>query len=393
MDNQQNVVPTTPPETGVQAQPKPSYNPLMDNVNEKPYSVSSVSVGQDQLNQPIAEPTYQPQNLGSRQNPYSIIKDGGVSNGSGGGSSSAQATPPPINPSLNNIPESDRKEGAKYVAKVIMDVYKQAHVWINATLPFNEKKLQKLEAEGHIDLNMPIPDGQGNTITPALYVQEFNEQVKDAIQVDPKWEKETTPVLEKVLAKRGAAMTDEQMLLFMFGKDIGVKAFQVIGIKNQQSQLIELLSELKKQGGASTSGPIKTKKSDAKTQNDQTTSPYAHAPEKPTPPPPPRNVKADSDRFNFENNEAVMQSTVEQMNVPSSGKQRLMQQKAKEKKWKQDAENAASGVSTYEEAMAQRKSGKRGRKKSVVDYVKAVDKDEIVDALILSETKNQPKGE
>lgn len=373
------IIPPTNP-------PKPSYNPLLDNVNDKPYSVSSVSVSQDQISQGIPEPMYQPQNLGGRENPYKTIREGGSPNT---GSGPSQSTPPPINPSLNNIPEADRKEGAKYVAKVVMDLYKQAHVWMNATLPFSEKKLRRLEAEGEIDLNMPIPDGQGNTITPAGYIEEFNDQVKDALQVDPKWEKETTPILERVLAKRGASMTDEQMLMFQFGKDIGVKVFQVVGIKKQQNEMIQLLIDLKNQNGGTSipSSPRPKAKSDNKSDNDQTTSPYAHAPQTPPPTAPrkPNNVKHDESRYNFETNEAVMQSSVEQMNVPSSGKARLMQQKAKEKKWKSDAEGANS---SYDQAIAQRKTGKRGRaKKSTIDYINSVDKDEITDALILSETK------
>lgn len=394
MDNQQNNSELQVAGAGQPPQPppppKPTYNPLMDNVNDKPYSVNSMSVGQEQMAQAIPEPQYQPQNLGGRENPYKTIREGGNPN-MGSGPSNSQAGPPPINPSMNNIPEEDRKEGAKYVAKVIMDVYKQAHVWGNAALPINEKKLQKLEAEGKIDLSMELPDGNGGTTTPSMYIQEFNEQVKDALQVDPKWEKETMPILEKVLAKRGAAMTDEQMLMFQFGKDIGIKALQVIGIKKQQSQMIDLWIEYKTQYGSDAPPSPRPRRNDRKANDDTTTSPYAHVPETPTPPPPPRSMKQDTTRFNFENNEAVMQSSVSDMKVPSSGKARLMQQKAKEKKWKQDAENAGAAPSSYEQAMAQRKTGKRGRKKSVVDYVNAVDKEEIVDALILSETKNEKK--
>jgi len=389
MDNQQvqqdlEVIPIQ--QEPQQQAPKPAFNPLMDNVNEKPYTVSSVNVSQEQMAQAIPEPSYRPQNVGGRENPYRTILEGGSPNASSG--SSQQQAPPPINPTLNNIPEGDRKEGAKYVAKVIMDVYKQGHVWANAALPFNQGKLQLLESEGEIDLSIPLPDGQGNTVTPADYIQEFNDQVKDALVVDPKWEKETLPILERVLAKRGASMTDEQMLLFQFGKDIGIKAIQVIGIKKQQKDMLNLWMSLKKEGYGSAATPKpRPRKNDSKSDNDQTTSPYAYAPSDPTPPKAPK-VNADESRFNFETNEAVMASTVEQMKVPSSGKQRLMQQKSKEKKWKQDAQNAGSEMSSYDKAMAQRKTGKRGRKKSVIDYVNSVDKDEIVDALVLSETKN-----
>ena len=95
--------------------------------------------------------------------------------------------------------------------------------------------------------------------------------------------------------------------------------------------------------------------------------------------------------FNFQDNEVVMNSTVQQMKVPSTGKARVIAQIEKEKKWKKDSETAG-GSSSYEQAMMQRKNnGKRGRKpKDYVDKVK-MDEDEIAEAIILNETVNQPK--
>jgi hypothetical protein len=120
-------------------------------------------------------------------------------------------------------------------------------------------------------------------------------------------------------------------------------------------------------------------KSDTKTYNDTTTQPYAYAP---TP-----NVDIDAADFNFQTNETVMSASVQQMNIPKTGKDRVIEQRAKEKKWKQDSEQVEKPKS-YQEAMAQRKTGKRGRKKTISDYVKGVDKEAIVDSLILTETKD-----
>jgi hypothetical protein len=76
------------------------------------------------------------------------------------------------------------------------------------------------------------------------------------------------------------------------------------------------------------------------------------------------------------------------MSVPKTGKDRLMAQMKKEKKWQTDSQQGSSGTS-YQEAMSQRKTGKRGKKKTISDYVKGVDKQEITDALILNEKKDE----
>jgi len=96
--------------------------------------------------------------------------------------------------------------------------------------------------------------------------------------------------------------------------------------------------------------------------------------------------------FNFQDNEVVMNSTVQQMKVPSTGKARVIAQIQKEKKWKNDSDKSGGGTS-YEQAMKERKnSGKRGRKKAG-DYINEVkmDEEQIAEAIVLNETVNQPK--
>lgn len=360
-----------------QEAPKPSYNPLMDNVNEKPYSVTNVTVSQDQLQYDIPEPVYQPQAIGGRQNPYETIREGMAGSFPEGATSKRDSSP--VNPALKDLPDSEKKEGAKYVAKMVMDIYEQIHVWVNTTLPINQKKLRKLQAEGQIDLSMPVADASGGTVSAGNLIDEFNNEVKDALTVDPKWRKETMPILEEVLSKRGAAMTAEQMLLFQFGKDIGIKTIQTIGIKKQQEEIIQLLVDLKERyEGSGGSGYMPPRPEATPQPQQRTEQPYAYA--QPT-------ADVNSDTFNFDDNEAVMSQSVEQMRVPKTGKERSIAQRQKEKKWKEDSEK---GMSPYEIAKQQRMTGKRGRgKKSPSDYVQAVDKDDIVDALVLSETKNQ----
>lgn len=372
MENQNNLSAIDP-----QAEaPKPAYNPLMDVVSEKPYSVQNVEVNLNDLNMGIPEPTYKPQSIGGRQNPYKTIRDGGSMMGAGADDSDTKSST--VNPSMNEVPDAEKKEGAKHLAKLIVDGYEQMHGFANMGLQFNQRKLRRLESEQEIDLSIPIPDGYGNTVTAGNFIEEFNEQSKDTLTVSPQFKKEVTPILERVLAKRGAGLTDEQMLMYLFGKDIAVKGVLFYQMKMQMSDMVEIIKE-QTQAYKDGNGVKPKPKADNKTYNDTTTQPYGYSP---TP-----SVDTDVSDFNFQTNETVMNATVQQMEVPKTGKARVMEQRAKEKKWKEDAESV-SKPSNYQEAMAQRKTGKRGRKKTISDYVKGVDKEAIVDSLILTETKD-----
>jgi len=74
------------------------------------------------------------------------------------------------------------------------------------------------------------------------FFQEWNSQVmKDGgvLQVTNEFKEEVTPVLERVLAKRGIGLTDEQLLMYMFGKDIAAKGLIFFQMKGQMNYMIQ----------------------------------------------------------------------------------------------------------------------------------------------------------
>lgn len=355
--------------------PKPAYNPLLDNVSEKAYSSQGITASQEQMTYAIPEPIYQPQSVGGRENPYKTIQNGGSM--SSGGSEKADEA---INPSMNPLADAEKKEGAKHMAKLIVDGYETAHVFANTMLQFSPKQLRKLEADGEIDLSIQIPDGYGNTVTSGSFIEEFNEQSKDTLTVSPAFKKEVTPILERVLAKRGAGLTDEQMLIYLFGKDIAVKGVIVYQMRSTMTEMIDIIkqqTEAFKQGN----GAVPKPQRESTVKETTTAQPYAYAPTQEP------QVDMNAADFNFQDNETFVSSKVTSMSVPNTGKERLVAQMKKEKKWQQDLTQQAG--TSYQEAMSQRKTGKRGKKKSISDYVKGVDKQEITDALILNEKKDE----
>jgi uncharacterized protein involved in type VI secretion and phage assembly len=80
----------------------------------------------------------------------------------------------------------------------------------------------------------------------------------------------------------------------------------------------------------------------------------------------------DQPSFNFDTNEAV-DNTVNKQSVPKSGKERLFEQKKKEKVWEQNAKTSS------DESYKDRLKGKRGRPKKIESI-------EIADAIVIKET-------
>jgi hypothetical protein len=376
MSTEQNI-------TNEEVKPTPSpsnYNPFLQSVNEKPYSQMNVGVTQEQMSGAIPEPTFSPHTIDSNENPYNMLNGDGIP--SGGGNQKRESAP--FNPMMNDVPDGDKKMGAQHMAKLLVDGYEQLHVFGNKALQVPERKIRKLEKEGLIDLSIPIPYEYGKTITAGEFLQDFNEQNKDALTVSKEFKKEVTPVLTRVLEKRGAGLTDEQYLGYLVGKDLVVKLVIVAQLRTTMNDMINVIkdyTEATRGGGGVPPQP-------------QAPTPQPQAPTPTAPQPMYQEPDHSAPDFNFQDNEVVMNSTVQQMKVPSTGKARVIAQIEKEKKWKKDAESA-SGGSSYEQAMRDRKNaGKRGRKKAK-DYIQEVqmDEEQIAEAIILNETLNQPKKE
>lgn len=355
-----------------------TYNPFIDVVNEKPYTTMSVAANQSQISSSIPEPSFQPNTIRSNENPYSMLNEG-MGGGMGGGTNSGT---PPINPAVNNISDSELKMGAENVAKIMVDGYEQLHVFGNKWLQISQRKLRKMVAEGDIDLSVEIPYEYGRTITAGEFIQEFNEQNKDTLTVSKEFKKEVTPVLTRVLQKRGAALTDEQYLGYLVLKDVGLKAIIVTQVRSSMNEMLNVIKDytqaIKENGGAPTPPP----------------KPSQNNPTQPTPRPTnpePQFVEPDhtSNSFNFEDNETVMAATVQTHKVPDSGRAKAIAARKKDEQMKAAVERAQGKSSGgYEEAMKNKKTGKRGRKPK--DYLQ-MDEEQIAEAIVLRETKEVDK--
>lgn len=223
---------------------KGGFNPLDEKVNEKPYSKLNVKTDADALNSPIGEPFFTPPPMNN-----DVAGDKSQQPKSGGGAK-AQPQQEAFNPAMNEIPHAEKSKASKHVASMIMQGYDFANQFANKGLMFSEKKLMKLQQEGEIDFaNTYIPyDMNGNVMPATEFIKEYNSQQEGAFKVTDEFKQEVTPVLERVLEKRGVGMTDEQFLMYMFGKDIAMKGFMFVSARAQMNQMIQLMKEMNQNG-------------------------------------------------------------------------------------------------------------------------------------------------
>ena len=204
------------------------YNPLDEQVNEKSYTTPNTNTQGIDLNAPIPEPRFSPPPIDKKT------------------ISQEQPKPPkpePLNPEMKNLGKKDTEMAAGHMAKLVIQGYEWMHQLANKGLQISEKKLNRLQAEGEINLNAMIDYDYGKKIRAGDFFMEYNQQVSNILTVSQEFKDEATPLLEKVLAKRGIGMTDEQALMFVFGKDIAAKSMIFFQQRAQMNYMLNTIKE------------------------------------------------------------------------------------------------------------------------------------------------------
>jgi hypothetical protein len=209
------------------------YDPMGAPINEKPYTKPNVKINPKDLQADIPEASFQAPLIDLDKPPIAEVPP------------TPKKEREPFNKEMNELPKKEKELAAHHVANMLMQVYEGMNVLASKAMVFNEKKLNKLQADGEIDFTIRVPyDYKSNdTITAAELIGEFNRQHENAFVVTKEFKEEVTPILERVLRKRGVGMTDEQMLIFLFGKDIALKGGEYLKARAQMSSIIEQLKE------------------------------------------------------------------------------------------------------------------------------------------------------
>jgi len=246
-----------PEEKVMNTQVMDDFSPFDEPISEKAYTRHNVTVDAKDFTNPIPEPSFMPPPMnGSTLTQEEKVK---------------KDPPKPINKDMNELPKKDRYDAAEKVTEMIMSAYKWGNTWADRQLLFDETKIAKMQREGEIDLNAEIPISPYQSIPAGEFIKEYNDQTKGTIVVTQEFVEEVSPILTRVLEKRGIGFTDEQYLYYMFGKDLLVKGFMMKQSLNVKKEMLNTMKEFTQllRGGATPPPPR----------------PQAQ-PQQPTPPPP-----------------------------------------------------------------------------------------------------------
>jgi len=212
-----------------------NVNPLDEAVNEKRYTQPNIDTGGIDLNVPIDEPTFAPP-------PF--LKSEPKSTGSSTGSKQQQQPKrDPVNPEMKNLSKKDTKAAAAAAADAVINGYEWLHGLGNNMLKISEKKLNKLQADGEINLQVMIEYDYGHKITAGEFIKEYNEQVSGLLTVSEEFKEEIKPLLVEEFEDRGVGLTRMQRIGFIVLKDLAAKGFMFVQQMQQTRHMVEVIKE------------------------------------------------------------------------------------------------------------------------------------------------------
>lgn len=217
------------------------YNPLQENVKQRPYTRPNVEVTDAT---PIAEPVFTPPSFDELQNGFEAEMNGGGVKGDdrvAWGLNDEDVSN--ANPYVENLDKKDQRAASAAMADAVLDGYSQLNGFGNKLIQFDAPKIEEMMRKGEIDPNVSLPVN-GQNIGILDYINEYNSQTADVISVSEEFKDKVRPVMIRVMMKRGIGMTDEQLLAYYFGVDILTKGAMIYGLRKQNASLLETLKEM-----------------------------------------------------------------------------------------------------------------------------------------------------
>ena len=148
------------------------------------------------------------------------------------------------NPALNDLPPQEKQIACESMVDTVLDTYASLHKVAQNFAKFPEDNLNQLILNDEIDGTMRMPLEDGGDVSLQEFVSSYNEQAEEVLEYNKDFSLKVRPAMIRVFMKKGWGMTDEQYLIFMFGKDLISKTTQFIGLKKSINSTINLLKEI-----------------------------------------------------------------------------------------------------------------------------------------------------
>lgn len=160
----------------------------------------------------------------------------------------AKKEPDPVNPQFGDLSPEQKKEGAEYLAKTIIDAYCGLLNYAKDFVKLTPDKLKRKAIRGKFDMallefEVKLSEAEEANITLGQYIETLNAVLDENIGMTDEEKKEAKELLILILSKHGLGLTPEQRLIVIFGMNAMRNGQILLGVRSQMRDLIELTND------------------------------------------------------------------------------------------------------------------------------------------------------
>jgi len=158
----------------------------------------------------------------------------------------------PSNKSFTELPKAEQKRGAEQFADMALGLYQWVHEMAKDGLTLDKETLERKALKNKFDTralqvrlpkSQPDENGHVETMTLQEFLDDYNNNIDDALTIDDEWIAEVKPVLVRILTKNGWALTDEQFILYKIGEDLVKKTATLFTVVRYKNDMLKIAME------------------------------------------------------------------------------------------------------------------------------------------------------
>lgn len=140
--------------------------------------------------------------------------------------------------------DKDKKQQnieTKNLAESLIDGLKFTYTTLSSTFAKDEAKLRFKSAQGKFNiavLDTVVDLGGGNSVTVRDFLEYFNNNVKEAMILNPDKEKEMRSLLRLILQDHGMGLSNEMRFAILIGQDILEKTIALYGLVGTMNAIL-----------------------------------------------------------------------------------------------------------------------------------------------------------
>lgn len=151
------------------------------------------------------------------------------------------------NPAMSEMDKKDKAIASEYGVDALLDGYEMLVGAGSHLFRIKEQKILKRIDSGEINKDLKLLIAEDTEVTALEFVSIHNDSVDEVFQYDKSFNDKVREPLQRIFAKKGWGISDEQLVGIAFAQDLLMRGVSAIAIRKNSKDMLDYFAEHSKQ--------------------------------------------------------------------------------------------------------------------------------------------------